>query len=42
MKPTTLQQPHRRAIKPSWSASELGEKVLGFYAEAATNESQGL
>lgn len=41
MKPITLQQPAPiRAATPSWSPTELGEKVLTFYAEAGAEDSQ--
>jgi hypothetical protein len=41
MKPITLQQPTpMRASEPSWSPTELGEKILAFYAEAAAEDSQ--
>lgn len=41
MKPVTLQQPAPiRAATPSWSPTELGEKILVFYAEAGAEDSQ--
>jgi hypothetical protein len=41
MKPITLQQPASiQAATPSWSPTELGEKILGFYAEAGAEGSQ--
>jgi hypothetical protein len=39
MKPITLQQPTIRLTEPTWSPTELGEKILAFYAEAGTDDS---
>ena len=39
-KPITLQQPRIRLAQPTWSPTELGEKILAFYAEAGTEDSQ--
>jgi hypothetical protein len=41
MKPVTLQQTTIRHSEPTWSPTELGEKILAFYAEAGTEDSQG-
>jgi hypothetical protein len=40
MKPITLQQSTIRLTEPTWSPTELGEKILAFYAEAGTDDSQ--
>jgi hypothetical protein len=40
MKPITLQQASIRLTEPTWSPTELGEKILAFYAEAGTEDSQ--
>jgi hypothetical protein len=37
--PITLQPPTISRTEASWSPTELGEKVLGFYAEAGTEDS---
>lgn len=39
MKPLTLQPASLRRSEPSWSPTELGEKILGFYAEAGAEDS---
>lgn len=39
-KPITLQQSTIRLPEPTWSPTELGEKILGFYAEAGAEDSQ--
>jgi hypothetical protein len=39
MKPLTLQATAIPGPETSWSPTELGEKVLGFYAEAGTEDS---
>lgn len=38
--PITLQQTTIRAAEPTWSPTELGEKILGFYAEAGVEDIQ--
>jgi hypothetical protein len=38
MKPITLQQSNIRLPESTWSPTELGEKVLGFYAEAGAED----
>lgn len=39
MRPITLQQPAAMiAAEPSWSPTELGEKILAFYAEAGADD----
>jgi hypothetical protein len=40
--PMTLQNPTIRYSQPSWSPTELGEKILGFYAEAGADNSPEL
>lgn len=42
MKPVTLQAPAVPGPEPTWSPTELGEKVLGFYAEAGAEGSPEL
>jgi hypothetical protein len=38
-RPITLQQSAIRAAEPTWSPTKLGEKILGFYAEAGAEDS---
>jgi hypothetical protein len=40
-KPMTLQESTIQLPDPTWSPTELGEKILGFYAEAGAEDSQG-
>jgi hypothetical protein len=37
-KPITLRETTTQDIKPSWSPTELGEQVLGFYEEAGADD----
>jgi hypothetical protein len=40
MKPITLHPATIQLPEPTWSPTELGEKVLAFYVEAGTGDSQ--
>jgi hypothetical protein len=40
VKPITLQRSTIRLIDRTWSPTELGEKILAFYVEAGTWDSQ--
>jgi hypothetical protein len=39
VEPIKLQEPRVWPLDPTWSPTELGEKVLAFYAEAGTEDS---
>ncbi len=38
--PVRLDQTTVQAVEPTWSPTELGEKILGFYAEAGADDGQ--